>query len=148
MRRGLVLFLLSYFIFQFGCASGSGFAAMKSAQVENLAEKEKVDPVDPVGIYEWDFGRIKQGVISKHDFILKNQSAKVLEITSIHTSCGCTATESGKKSLNPQESTAIKVSFNSAGYLGQVQQFVYVNTDNVDLGIIKLIINAEVIKEG
>ena len=104
------------------------------------AEEKKVD------LYQWDFGSVKPGVILKHDFILKNETNDILGITKIHTSCGCTASEATKKSLMPQESTAITVTFNSQGYAGQVTQFVYVHTDNTDLAIIKFTIKAEVIK--
>ncbi|MCX5668934.1 MAG: DUF1573 domain-containing protein [Candidatus Omnitrophica bacterium] len=124
MRKGIILFLLGFFIFQFA-----------------HAEVAKIDP------QEWDFGQVKQGAILKHDFILKNETNDILGINNIHTSCGCTASESDKKSLMPQESTTIKVTFNSKGYLGSVQQFVYVNTDNTDLAIIKFTIKAQVAKE-
>ena len=124
MRKGIILFLLSFFVFQFA-----------------YAEEAKVDP------HEWDFGQVKQGAILKHDFILKNETNDILGISNIHTSCGCTVSESDKKSLMPQESTTIKVTFNSKGYLGPVQQFVYVNTDNADLAIIKFTIKAQVAKE-
>jgi len=121
MRKGVILFLLGFFVFQFA-----------------YAEKEIINP------NEWDFGRVKQGAILKHDFILKNQTDDILEINNIHTSCGCTVSNSDKKSLSPQESTAIKVTFNSEGYSGPVQQFVYVNTDNADLAIIKFTIKAQI----
>ena len=124
MRKGIILFLLSSFIFQFA-----------------YAEEAKVDP------QEWDFGQVKQGAVLKHDFILKNETNDILGINNIHTSCGCTVSESDKKSLMPQESTTIKVTFSSKGYLGPVQQFVYVNTDNTDLAIIKFTIKAQVVKE-
>jgi len=127
MRKGVIVFLLSFFILQF-----------------SYAEKVKVGPVDP---NEWDFGQVKRGVILKHDFVFKNETNDILEINNIHTSCGCTASESGKKSLLPQESTAIKVTFNSKGYSGPVTQFIYVNTDNADLAIIKFTIKAQVVKE-
>ena len=124
MRKGVILFLLSFFIFQFA-----------------FAQNEKVDP------QEWDFGQVKPGVILKHDFVLVNQTKDILKINNIHTSCGCTASKADKKSLMPQESTTITVSFNSKGYQGPVTQFVYVNTDNADLAIIKFSIKALVQKE-
>lgn len=121
MRRGIILFLLGFFIFQFA-----------------YAEKEKVNP------NEWDFGKARQGTVLKHDFILKNETKDILKINNIHTSCGCTVSEADKKSLMPQESTAITVSFNTQGYSGPVQQFVYVNTDNADPAIIKFTIKAQI----
>ena len=124
MPKGVILFLLGFFILQFA-----------------YAENEKVNP------HEWDFGQVKQGAILKHDFVLKNETNNVLGINNVHTSCGCTVSQSEKKSLLPQESTTIKVTFNSHGYLGSVTQFVYVHTDNTDLAIIKFTIKALVLKE-
>lgn len=120
----MILFLLCFLVFQFAHA----------------AEKEKVDP------NQWDFGQIKEGAVLKHEFILKNETSDILEINNIHTSCGCTVSESAKKSLLPQGSTVITVSFNSKGYSGPVTQFVYVNTDNADMAIIKFTIKADVQK--
>ena len=138
MRKGIVLFLLCFLIFQVACAEAR---AGQSVEAGRSAEKQKVDP------YEWDFGKVKAGIMSKHDFILKNETNHILRINNIQTSCGCTASESDKKSLMPQESTAIKVTFNSRGYSGPVTQFVYVHTDNPDLEIIKFTIKALVVKE-
>jgi len=123
MRKIISLFVLSFLIFQFACA-----------------EKEVVDP------NAWAFGKAKQGQVLKHDFSFKNETKTVLNITGVNTSCGCTAWQSDKKSLKPGESTAINVSFNSKGYLGEVKQFVYVNTDNVDLAVVRFTIKAEITK--
>jgi hypothetical protein len=124
MRKGIFLFLFCFLV----CALG-------------YCADEKVD------LNVWDFGQVKQGEIAQHDFILKNETNDLLEINSVHSSCGCTASQADKKSLMPQSSTTIKVSFNSHGYIGPVTQFVYVNTDNADLAIIKFTVKAVVVKE-
>jgi hypothetical protein len=95
----------------------------------------------------WDFGQVKSGEILKHDFQLKNESAKTLNILSVTTSCGCTASDAGKKVLSPGESTAIQVKFNSAGYSGKAQQYIYVQTDSLDNQVIKFIIKADVARQ-
>jgi len=96
---------------------------------------------------EWDFGVVKQGEILVHDFELRNQTRKTLNIVNIHTSCGCTVSKAGKKSLRPGEKTKIQVSFNTKGYFGKTKQYAYVNTDDSDNMIIRFTIKAEVIKE-
>ncbi|MDD5060121.1 MAG: DUF1573 domain-containing protein [Candidatus Omnitrophica bacterium] len=117
-----VVFLLSFLLL------GSAYA-------------QEVDP------NEWDFGKVKQGKVLVHEFVLKNESDKVLNITNIHTSCGCTVSKAGKESLKPKESTKIKITFNTRGYSGQTKQHAYVNTDSPDNPIIRFIIKAEVVKE-
>jgi len=96
--------------------------------------------------YNWDFGQVKQGEILKHDFVFKNESQKTLNIKEVTTSCGCTASAVKNKTLLPGEDTTIEVKFNSKGYVGSVQQFVYVHTDSLDKPIVKYIIKANVVQ--
>ena len=123
MRRVIYLILLIFLIFQLAYAG--------------------INIADP---NEWDFSRVKQGEILKHDFILKNESGKVLNIKSVDTSCGCTVSKTKKTVLLPQEAALIEVNFDTKGYLGPVQQFVYVNTDSLDNPLIRFIIKADIIK--
>ncbi len=90
----------------------------------------------------WDFGQIKKDKIVKHDFSVKNDSARTLTINGVTTSCGCTASEAKKKILAPGESTQISVEFNSKGYKGEVTQFVYVDTDDTENPVLKFTIKA------
>ena len=123
MRKIFALFLLGFLVFQF-------------VRAEDTAAAEN----------EWDFGRVKQGAVVKHDFTFKNETPGILKITGISTSCGCTASQAKKESLAPGESTIINVAFNSKGYSGAVKQFVYVNTDNAGMSVVRFIVKAEVEK--
>lgn len=138
MLRRKILWLLVFFLLPFNCLYASGSFP---AQTDSGAQEEKTD------LYQWNFGKVKQGAVLKHDFVLKNETKSILGINNLHTSCGCAVSESTKKSLMPQESSTIKVTFDSSGYLGPVSQFVYVNTDNPDLEIIKFTIKAYVVKD-
>ncbi|MGD0336303.1 MAG: DUF1573 domain-containing protein [Candidatus Omnitrophota bacterium] len=131
MRK--IIFLL----FMFFCVT----ATISLAQDITHPSNEKSDK------YTWDFGYVKQSQISKHDFILKNDSNKLLVIKSVNTSCGCTASKAKKETLSPGETTDIEVSFNSKGYSGEVKQYIYVHTDNLDNETIRFIIKANVVKE-
>lgn len=129
MRKALFLGLFMLFI-STGCSTGQ--------QPQNQGI-----PADP---YTWDFGQVKEGQILKHDFTLKNESAKTLKIKDVNTSCGCTASEAKKMILLPQESTTIEVRFDSKGYSGPVKQYVFVHTDDLDNPLIRFIIIAQVVK--
>lgn len=94
----------------------------------------------------WDFGKVKHGEVVRHGFTLRNEGAKTINIKSVSTSCGCTASEVSKKALAPGDSTTIDVKFNSKGYSGPIKQFVFVNTDDLDNPLITFIIKAEVQK--
>ncbi len=97
-------------------------------------------------LFNFDFGKVRQGEVLRHTFTLRNDSSKVLNIKDINTSCGCTASKISKKKLAPKESTTIEVVFNTKGYSGIVTQFIYVNTDNLDNPIIRFTIKTEVKK--
>jgi len=121
MRR--TIFLALFLLFPLGCLA-----------------QEQADS------FTWDFGKVKQGIVLKHVFTLKNETTKPMQIKEINTSCGCTVSQVGKKSLLPQESTEVEVRFDSKGYSGPVQQYVYVHTDNLDNPIIRFIIKAHLVK--
>jgi hypothetical protein len=137
MLRAIGLCVLSFFVLQFACGE------MRIGRAAYCAENDAIDPK------EWDFGQVQQGEVAKHDFLFKNETADVLKIININTSCGCTASQSDKQSLLPGETTTISVSFNSHGYSGEVKQFVYLNTDNPDpdLAIVRFIVKAQVVKK-
>ncbi len=135
MKKRIILFAWGICILQpaavlFGSLGASVYCA----------EEEAVDP------NQWDFGRIKQGEVVKHDFVLQNKTDKVLKIGRIHTSCGCTASQAGKKSLAASESTTIGVTFNSKGYQGEVKQFVYVHINHPEIEIVRFMVKADVVK--
>ena len=75
---------------------------------------------------EFDFGDISEGEIVTHDFIIFNKGLDVLKISKVKASCGCTAVEPSKKELVPEDSTKIRVKFNSARRKGEQRKFVYV----------------------
>jgi hypothetical protein len=129
----LKLFL---FIWLFFCLCPLGCQAQKNVILSR--EGKATDP------YTWDFGQVKQGEVLEHEFSFKNQTSKILNIKSVNTSCGCTVSQVKKNTLQPGESTSLGVKFNTTGYSGLTQQFVYVNTDNLDNPIIRFIIKAQV----
>lgn len=98
-------------------------------------------------IYSWDFGKVKEGAVLKHDFIFKNESKSVLTIKGIATSCGCTVSEIKKKTLLPKESTLLHVQFKTKGYSGPVKQYIFVTTDSLDRPVVRFIIEAQVVKK-
>ena len=109
--------------------------------VKNQRQEKQIE--DPLS---WDFGKIEQGSVATHEFQLKNESEKTLKINDVTASCGCTVPKIKEKTLSPGQATTIEVKFNSKGYSGQVQQYIYVNTDNLDNPVIRFIIKADVIK--
>ena len=77
---------------------------------------------------EFDFGTLKQGEKTAHDFTFKNNGKHDLIIRDIQTSCGCTAVDS-KKVIKPGETSSLKVTFNSAGKSGQQNKSITLITN-------------------
>ncbi len=121
-----------------------GFAQQASPEGDTLASGQASMSGKSVPYH--DFGQVRQGRVSKHNFLLKNETAKILNIRDVNTSCGCTVSKIKKKKLLPGESTFIEVKLNTKGYSGEIQQFVYLHTDNLDNPILRFIIKAEVVK--
>jgi hypothetical protein len=129
--KGIAVFFLILFLL--GQVAG-GYAQEQAAAPVDQANDPNI----------WDFGKVNRGEVSRHVFIVKNDSKQTLNIKGVSTSCGCTASKIQKQTLLPGESTNLEVSFNSAGYSGAVQQFAYVQTDNIENPVIRYKIKAEV----
>ncbi len=131
---GLIIFLSFP---QMGCTTQTDAQMRAGLQGQKKAEDPNI----------WDFGRVKEGELLTHNFKLKNESRETLNIKDVNTSCGCTVSKVKEKVLSPGQSTVIEVRFNSKGYSGHTQQYIYVHTDSLDNSIIRFIIKAEVIKQ-
>jgi hypothetical protein len=113
----------------------------QKAQGQGTPLKTELSPSDG-GV--WDFQDVTQGEVVTHEFVLRNESQDTLHIKEVTTSCGCTVSEVKNKTLFPNEETVIEVKFDTKGYRGRVQQFVYVHTDSLDKPIVRYIIKANV----
>lgn len=78
----------------------------------------------------WDFGRIKQGEMLTHVFLFTNEGDAPLIIKKVRTSCGCTAALVSEKKIAPGNKGEIKVNFNTRGYEGKVNKYIYVETND------------------
>lgn len=130
-RQAKLLLLISLFYLLSGCNL-----------VNQRVTTSQIEVLDP---YVWDFGRVKEGAVLKHNFILKNESKDTLNIKDINTSCGCAVSSVKKKTVSPGESTLIEVQFDTKGYSGPTQQYIYVHTDSPDNPIVRFVIKADIV---
>ena len=93
----------------------------------------------------FDFGTIQEGAVVEHNFKFKNEGEYPLILSNISSSCGCTTPEWPKEPIGPNETSSIKVRFDSKNKVGpQVKTItVYANTEpaNTELRL-KGIVNA------
>jgi hypothetical protein len=117
------------------------FPPMTEAQ---LAQAPKLTFEDPV----YDFGNIKQGESVSTDFVFTNAGKSVLNIRQTRASCGCTVSKPEKSTLQPGESSVIKVTFNSAGRRGIQQKSISVFSNDPANPTQRITIKARVEIEG
>jgi len=112
----------------------------------------EVNPSVSISPPQRDLGTVVYGDVARTEFTLTNFTPQKLEITRISTSCGCTSADVEMKSLEPYESTVVKVSFDPAVHkddtdLGEVIRTIFIETDNRNFEQITANITAEVVRK-
>lgn len=77
-----------------------------------------------------DFGKIEQGKVATKHLMLKNTGNQSLTLGKIDVSCGCTGTVLSKKDLKPGDTTSLRITFNSTGFLGPVHKSLTINSNS------------------
>ncbi len=77
----------------------------------------------------FDYGKIKEGTIVEHVFVVKNTGKEPLIISNCRASCGCTIPQWPKDPIAPGESGNIEVKFNSAHKEGEQSKAVTVTAN-------------------
>lgn len=135
MIRRSVLMLIC-FVFA-GYGTGTVFAqeaGSGTAQESNAAGDQ----------YEFDFGTIPGSKPVSHEFTLVNTSDRIMHITGKTNSCGCVRSAIDTETVLPAGHAIVKVTFNPAAYHGEIQQYVYVNTDDPEHEVYKFTVKADV----
>ena len=96
---------------------------------------------------EHDFGTITQGDKVTYDFKFKNTGKSELLIKDAKGSCGCTVPEYPKDPISPGQEDIIKVSFNSAGKIGDQIKSVTLFC-NIPEGVKVLHIKSNIVSKG
>ncbi|MCK9499759.1 MAG: DUF1573 domain-containing protein [Bacteroidales bacterium] len=106
-----------------------------SATVEedfsHLTEDERANsPKIEFNNLNFEFGTIKSGEKTSHNFVFTNSGKSDLIIRKIKASCGCTATNPEKMIIKPGETSHITSTFNSVGKKGQQNKTITVITND------------------
>jgi len=113
---GILIFLLT------GCDNNKG-KSLSTDLVNNpktASGKEDMSdlPVISFDKESHDFGKVTQGEKVTFNFKFKNTGKSDLLITSVNTSCGCTASEFPREAIKPGEQRSLRVTFDSQGRKG------------------------------
>jgi hypothetical protein len=93
---------------------------------------------------KWDFGKIKQGELVKHDFVFTNTGTADLLILSVKPGCGCTTAGSWDTNVPPGKTGSIPLQFNSAGFSGNVMKSATVTCNDPTTPVSALSLGANV----
>ncbi|MDD5438680.1 MAG: DUF1573 domain-containing protein [Candidatus Omnitrophica bacterium] len=97
--------------------------------------------------FSFNFGKVSEGKVLKHVFVLRNTSRQLMKIKQVNSSCACTTSDLSSWEIAPGGVSRITVQFNTRGYPGEKERYVYIHTDNSDRPIIMYKIQATVIPE-
>lgn len=75
-------------------------------------------------VLEYDFGEVPQGDKVNYTFRFRNSGDEILEISSVSSSCGCTAALLSSKRISPGEVGEIKATFDSSRFRGRVTKTI------------------------
>lgn len=80
-----------------------GAALERKIEIQSVtyAERKGDYAALTVGAGTYDFGKVKQGELLKHDFVIKNTGNAPLEIVGMETACGCTKISIDKETIPP-----------------------------------------------
>ena len=120
MKQFIPVFLFALCLFT--ACNGSGDKANLSTELVNSpksatqsSDKQAVITFDKV---EHDFGTLLQGEVVTYSFHFTNTGTMSLIISSVGTSCGCTAGDYPREPIAPGEKGAIKATYDSKGHHG------------------------------
>lgn len=91
-----------------------------------------------------EFGRIQEGEVIEYEFSFTNTGKKPVIITKAEASCGCTIPTYPKEPITPNESSNIKVVFNSTGKFGLNEKSIDITTNaSPSIYVLKIIADVE-----
>jgi hypothetical protein len=87
---------------------------LASALPGRAADSPKIEFASTV----YDFGKVNQGEVVKHEFIFTNTGSATLEIKEVRPGCGCTTAGTWDKIVEPGKTGIIPLQFNTANFGG------------------------------
>jgi hypothetical protein len=79
-----------------------------------------------------DFGKIKGGEVVKYTYVFTNIGDRLLEVTSVRPSCGCTTAGEWSRQVEPGKTGGIPIQYNSGNFRGQVAKSITVTCNDAN----------------
>ena len=110
------------------------FATIATIQMSFTRTNFSKKAIIEVAKISHDFGKIPQGKPVVAEFIVKNTGEAPLMISTIQTSCGCTAADFTKTPIAPNKTGFVKISYNASSLGSFIKTATIIsNADNSSL---------------
>jgi hypothetical protein len=93
-----------------------------------------------------DFGRMKNGETHKYSYVFTNIGDRLLEISNVQASCGCTTSGAYSRQVEPGKTGSIPIQFSSGNFQGDVTKMITVMCNDTTQPIVSLQLKAHVWK--
>jgi hypothetical protein len=93
-----------------------------------------------------DFGTIKGGETVKYTYVFTNSGDRLLEVSNVQTSCGCTTAGDYSRQVEPGKTGAIPIQFNSGNFRGDVVKTITVTCNDATQPTVLLQLKAHIWK--
>ena len=110
----------------------------------NFFNKPVRPPQISISEEEWDFGKVKPGTQPQYKFIITNKGTEDLLIERVWTSCGCVQASISTNRILPGKSAELKAIFNTVGYEGKLEKFIYIKSNDPEELEKKIIVKIDV----
>ncbi len=93
----------------------------------------------------YDFGSVTPNAVVEHRFVLTNQGSRVVKITNVHVTCGCTRAVMTTNQMAAGGMEGLDVEINFKGRRGHLLKAIYVDTDDPENPSLRLEITGTVL---
>lgn len=136
-RGALTVFITAIVVIAALCAasfirarqSASGATAARAVQTSPTRAVAVPGPAIQVDAEVYDFGTVNAGDLVNHTFIITNAGDQTLEISDVHTSCGCTTAGDYAHEIEPGRTGALPIQFNSVNKSGPVTKTIRITSN-------------------
>lgn len=145
IMKSLKILILTAIILSYSCNRNKPIdSSIVSNPLTGSSEKSKKYPIVKFDTTVYDFGRITEGEIVEHSFVIKNEGEGNLLIATVQPDCGCTVAYYPRYPIESGASDTIKITFDSEGRRGQVYRQIKVVT-NANPSTYVLVLRGEVV---
>ena len=95
--------------------------------------KDQLKPRMEIKPVSWDFGKIREGKVVKHIFVITNRGNGTLVIESALESCECVTAKIDHMTVEPGKNTNLIITFASEGESGSFSRTVSILSNDPDV---------------